>query len=58
VTAAILLLVGSGPFRGFAITLALGIVGTVYCALVASRFLLERGGFWRFIPVRVQEGAK
>jgi preprotein translocase subunit SecD len=58
VTALILLLVGSGPFVGFAITLALGIVATVYCALVASRFLLERGGFWRFIPVRVQEGTK
>jgi preprotein translocase subunit SecD len=58
VTAAILLLVGSGPFRGFAITLALGIVGTVYCALVPSRFLLERGGFWRFIPVRLPAGAK
>jgi preprotein translocase subunit SecD len=58
VTAGILLLVGSGPFRGFAITLALGIVGTVYCALVPSRFLLERGGFWRFIPVRLPEGAK
>ncbi len=58
VTAGILLLVGSGPFRGFAITLALGIVGTVYCALVASRFLLERGGFWRFIPVRLPEGTK
>jgi preprotein translocase subunit SecD len=58
VTAAILLLVGSGPFRGFAITLALGIVGTVYCALVPSRFLLERGGFWHFIPVRLPAGAK
>ncbi len=58
VTAGILLLVGSGPFRGFAITLALGIVGTVYCALVPSRFLLERGGFWRFIPVRLPEGTK
>jgi preprotein translocase subunit SecD len=58
VTALILLLVGSGPFVGFAITLALGIVATVYCALVPSRFLLERGGFWRFIPVRAQEGTK
>jgi preprotein translocase subunit SecD len=58
VTAAILLVVGSGPFRGFAITLALGIVGTVYCALVPSRFLLERGGFWRFIPVRMPQPEK
>ena len=58
VTAAILLIVGSGPFRGFAITLALGIVGTVYCALVPSRFLLERAGFWRFIPVRMPQPQK
>lgn len=56
VTALILLLVGSGPFIGFAITLALGIVATVYCALVPSRILLERGGFWRYIPTpRTQE---
>ena len=58
VTAAILLVVGSGPFRGFAITLALGIIGTVYCALIPSRFLLEHAGFWRFIPVRMPETQK
>jgi preprotein translocase subunit SecD len=55
VTALILLLVGSGPFIGFAITLALGIVATVYCALIPSRLLLERGGFWKFIPTRKSE---
>jgi len=44
--------VGSGPFRGFAVTLALGIAGTVYCVLIPSRYLLERAGFWRFIPAR------
>ena len=55
VTALILLFVGSGPFRGFAITLALGIAGTVYCVLIPSRFLLERAGFWRFIPFKVAE---
>jgi preprotein translocase subunit SecD len=58
VTAMILLLVGSGPFVGFAITLALGIAATVYCVLVPSRFLLERGGFWQFISVRTQEETK
>ncbi len=58
VVAAILLLVGSGPFRGFAVTLALGVVGTVYCALVPSRLLLEYGGFSRFIPVRASEVAQ
>jgi len=52
VTALILLFVGSGPFRGFAVTLALGIAGTVYCVLIPSRYLLERAGFWRFIPAR------
>ncbi len=50
VTALILLLVGSGPFIGFAITLALGIAATVYCALIPSRLLLERAGFWRYVP--------
>jgi preprotein translocase subunit SecD len=55
VVALILLFVGSGPFRGFAITLALGIAGTVYCVLIPSRFLLEQGGFWRFIPFRTAQ---
>jgi preprotein translocase subunit SecD len=54
----ILLVVGSGPFVGFAVTLVLGIAATVYCVLVPSRFLLERGGFWRFIPVRASEAEK
>lgn len=55
ITALILLFLGTGPVRGFAITLAIGVIGTVYCALVATRLLLERGGFYRFIPVRVQK---
>ncbi len=54
----ILLVVGSGPFVGFAITLVLGIAATVYCVLIPSRFLLERGGFWRFIRVRALEEGK
>ncbi|MEW5826044.1 MAG: protein translocase subunit SecD [Candidatus Bipolaricaulota bacterium] len=58
ITAAILLFLGTGPVRGFAITLAIGVVGTVYCALVATRLMLEKGGFYRFIPVRLQKGGE
>ncbi len=54
-TALILLLVGTGPIKGFAITLGIGVVGSVYCALVASRLLLERAGFSEHIPVRVAQ---
>jgi preprotein translocase subunit SecD len=52
--ALILLLVGTGPVRGFAVTLALGIVASLYCALIASRLLMEKAGFWKFIPAEVE----
>jgi len=52
-TAIILLLLGTGPIKGFAITLAIGVVGSLFCALIASRLLLEKSGFSRFIPVPV-----
>jgi len=55
ITALILLLLGTGPVRGFAITLGIGIVGSLFCALVAGRMLLERAGFSEFIPVKVAE---
>ena len=59
ITAFILLLLGTGAIRGFAVTLGIGVLGSLFCALVASRFLLERAGFASFIPVKVigeQEG--
>lgn len=42
--AAILLFVfGSGPIRGFAVTLSLGILTSMFCALLLTRMLV---GFW------------
>jgi len=58
ITALILLLLGTGPIRGFAITLGIGVVGSLFCALVASRLLLEKAGFSNFIPARVVESAE
>ena len=55
ITALILLLLGTGPIRGFAITLGIGVVGSLFCALVASRMLLEKAGFAEFIPVKVAQ---
>lgn len=52
-TALILLLVGTGPIKGFAITLGIGVIGSMYCALVASRFFIEKAGFANYIPARV-----
>ncbi len=40
-TASILILLGSGPVKGFGITLAIGIFTSVFGALIISRFLLE-----------------
>ncbi|MEX0326191.1 MAG: protein translocase subunit SecD [Puniceicoccaceae bacterium] len=41
ITALILVWLGSGPVRGFGVTLSAGIVATVFCSLVTSRFILE-----------------
>ncbi len=41
ITAAILIWLGTGPVKGFGVTLAIGICTSVFCALVVSRFLLE-----------------
>ena len=57
ITALILLLLGTGPIRGFAITLGIGVVGSLFCALIASRMLLEKAGFARFIPAHVEADA-
>jgi preprotein translocase subunit SecD len=55
ITALILLLLGTGPIRGFAVTLGIGVVGSLFCALVTSRLLMEKTGFASFIPVKVRE---
>lgn len=41
ITAVILIVMGSGPIRGFAITLALGIIVSMFTAITVSRFLLR-----------------
>ncbi|MCH2155208.1 MAG: protein translocase subunit SecD [Opitutales bacterium] len=41
ITAAILIALGTGPVKGFGVTLAIGIVASVFAALIASRGLLE-----------------
>ena len=40
ITASILIWLGTGPVKGFGITLAVGIVTSVFCALFISRLLL------------------
>lgn len=41
ITAVILIYLGTGPVKGFGITLAIGIFSTVFAALIVSRMLLE-----------------
>lgn len=41
IAAAVLFHYGSGPLRGFALTLTLGIVSSLFCALVVNRVLLQ-----------------
>jgi len=41
ITAMIMVALGTGPVKGFGVTLAIGIFGTMFAALVISRFLLD-----------------
>jgi SecD/SecF fusion protein len=50
ITAGILYFLGTGPVRGFGLTLAIGIVASVFCALIVSRLLLEISVHWVGLP--------
>ena len=47
ITAAVLFYFGAGPVRGFAITLAIGIVTSVFTAIYVTRLLIEAWFAWR-----------
>ncbi|MCF1709642.1 protein translocase subunit SecD [Tabrizicola sp. J26] len=47
ITALVLFFMGAGPVRGFAITLAIGIVTSVFTALLVTRQLIEIWYGWR-----------
>jgi SecD/SecF fusion protein len=41
ITATILIWLGTGPVKGFGVTLAIGICASIFCALVVTRFLID-----------------
>ncbi len=41
ITASILIWLGTGPVKGFGVTLAIGILASMFCALVVTRWILE-----------------
>nr|MCU0901268.1 MMPL family transporter [Cypionkella sp.] len=47
ITATVLFAVGSGPVRGFAITLGIGIITSVFTALFVTRIFVEIWMNWR-----------
>lgn len=57
IAAIILFYLGSGPVRGFAVTLAIGIVTTVFTAFTLTRWLVA---FWlrRFKPKELPKGVR
>lgn len=59
-TAGILIWMGTGPIRGFGVTLAIGIVTTVLTALITTRglqeFCVNTGMFTRIFGVRFFQG--
>ncbi len=40
-TAVILIWLGTGPIKGFGVTLSIGIVATLFCTIIVSRLLLD-----------------
>ncbi|MBC7318021.1 protein translocase subunit SecD [Candidatus Bipolaricaulota bacterium] len=58
IAALIFFLVGSGPVQGFAITLSLGVVSSMFAALVFCRLLLENTVLGERVPLRVVSTAK
>ena len=50
----ILLLMGTGPVKGFAVTLSIGVVGSMFCVLFFSRFLLDTTGLTQRVEVRIR----
>ena len=41
IAAAVLFFIGTGPVRGFAVTLSIGIFGTIFCGVFVSRWLFD-----------------
>ena len=61
ITASILIWLGTGPVKGFGITLAIGIVTSVFCALFVSKTLLRillQVGFKNLISLSALEKKK
>lgn len=42
IAAIVLYQFGTGPVRGFALTLSIGIIGSMFCAIVFVRYIMER----------------
>ena len=54
ITAAIMIALGTGPVKGFGVTLAIGIFSTMFAALVISRLFLDlviHGGIAKSMPM-------
>ncbi|MDQ8194831.1 protein translocase subunit SecD [Coraliomargarita sp. SDUM461004] len=41
ITASILIWLGTGPVKGFGVTLAIGICASIFCALIVTRFMVD-----------------
>jgi len=47
IAAAVLFYIGTGPVRGFAVTLGIGIITTVFTAFTVTRLIVATWVFWR-----------
>jgi preprotein translocase subunit SecD len=56
IAATFLFIMGSGPIRGFAVTLLFGIMTTVFCAVMVTRLVVLRWFKWakpKVLPLKV-----
>src|SRR5690606_35167761 len=56
IVAAILFYVGTGPVRGFAVTLGLGLLTTVFTAYTLTRWMVAVWWLRRFKPTNLPKG--
>jgi preprotein translocase subunit SecD len=47
ITGLIMFFIGSGPVRGFAVTLLIGIITSMFTAVYVTRFIVETWMAWR-----------
>ena len=60
ITSSLMIALGTGPVKGFGITLTIGVFATIFCALIVTRMLLSmlvHGGVLKKFPMLIRTAA-